>query len=176
VHGWTAGDIGLAYGSILLLTSVPGVFVGGWVSDRLTARGRVDAPITVAAMVMFALVPLVLVTPLHPDPTTTLVLLAVTSFGFGMLNGLPGTALQSVVPNQLRGQIIAAYFLIGTMMSLGSGPTLVAWVSDSLLGGPMQIGVSLATVGAVATLASATMLWVSRTGFREAVEVARQWR
>jgi len=176
VHGWTAGDIGLAYGSILLLTSVPGVFVGGWVSDRLTARGRVDAPITVAAVVMFALVPLVLVTPLHPDPTTTLVLLAATSFGFGMLNGLPGTALQSVVPNQLRGQIIAAYFLIGTMMSLGSGPTLVAWVSDHLLGGPMQIGVSLATVGAVATLASGTMLWVSRTGFREAVEVARQWR
>jgi hypothetical protein len=61
-------------------------------------------------------------------------------------------------------------------MSLGSGPTLVAWVSDSLLGGPMQIGVSLATVGAIATLASAAMLWVSRTGFREAVEVARQWR
>jgi MFS family permease len=176
VHGWTAGDIGLAYGAILLLTSVPGVFVGGWVSDRLTARGRVDAPITVAAMVMLALVPLVLITPLYPDPKGALALLAVTSFGFGMLNGLPGTALQSVVPNQLRGQIIAAYFLIGTMMSLGSGPTLVAWVSDSLLGGPMQIGVSLATVGAIATLASAAMLWVSRTGFREAVEVARQWR
>ena len=121
-------------------------------SETLTQTTR-ERTITVAAVVMFALVPLVLVTPLHPDPTTTLVLLAVTSFGFGMLNGLPGTALQSVVPNQLRGQIIAAYFLIGTMMSLGSGPTLVAWVSDHLLGGPMQIGVSLATVGAVFYLA-----------------------
>jgi hypothetical protein len=93
-----------------------------------------------------------------------------------MLNGLPGTSLQSVVPNQLRGQIVAAYFLIGTMMSLGIGPSLVAAVSDHVLGGPGKIGVALAIVGAVATLASALMLQASRAGYRDAVAVARAWR
>jgi hypothetical protein len=102
--------------------------------------------------------------------------LAVVSLLFGMLNGLPGTSLQSVVPNQLRGQIVAAYFLIGTMMSLGIGPTIVAFVSDTVLGGPAKIGVALAVVGAIATLASALMLQVSRAGYRDAVAVARAWR
>lgn len=176
VHGWSAGDIGVAYGLILLLTSVPGVYLGGWISDRLLARGSVDAPVRLAVWVMLALVPLVVVTPLLPDPRSVLVVLAVTSLGFGMLNGLPGTALQSVVPNQLRGQIVAAYFLIGTMMSLGIGPTIVAYVSDALLGGPKQIGVALAVVGAIATLASALMLQASRADYRDAVAVARAWR
>ncbi|MFZ9873162.1 MAG: MFS transporter, partial [Steroidobacteraceae bacterium] len=45
VHGWSPGDIGLAYGVILLLLSVPGVYVGGWISDKLTARGQIDAPL-----------------------------------------------------------------------------------------------------------------------------------
>ncbi len=176
VHGWTAGDIGVAYGLILLCTSVPGVYIGGWISDRLLARGHVDAPVRVAVWVMLALVPLVFITPLLPDARWVIASLAVVSLLFGMLNGLPGTSLQSVVPNQLRGQIVAAYFLIGTMMSLGIGPTIVAFVSDTVLGGPAKIGVALAVVGAIATLASALMLQVSRAGYRDAVAVARAWR
>jgi MFS family permease len=176
VHGWTAGDIGVAYGLILLCTSVPGVYIGGWVSDRLLTRGHVDAPVRVAVWVMLALVPLVFITPLLPDARWVIASLAVVSLLFGMLNGLPGTSLQSVVPNQLRGQIVAAYFLIGTMMSLGIGPTIVAFVSDTVLGGPAKIGVALAVVGAIATLASALMLQVSRARYRDAVAVARAWR
>jgi hypothetical protein len=163
VHGWSPGDIGLAYGVILLALSVPGVYVGGWVSDKLTARGQIDTP-------------LVVITPILDDMKWLLASLSVVSFGFGMLNGLPGTTLQLVVPNQLRGQIIAAYFLIGTMMSLGIGPTIVAFVSDTLLGGPSQIGVSLSIVSGITIVASAAMLNYCRAGFREAVTIAREWR
>ena len=176
VHGWTPGDTGVAYGLILLCTSVPGVYIGGWMSDRLLARGRVDAPVLVAIATMLALVPLVFITPLLPDARWVLASLALVSLLFGMLNGLPGTSLQSVVPNQLRGQIMAAYFLIGTMMSLGIGPTIVAFVSDTVFGGPAKIGVALAVVGAIATLASALMLQASRADYRDAVAVARAWR
>jgi hypothetical protein len=45
-----------------------------------------------------------------------------------------------------------------------------------VLGGPAKIGVALAVVGAIATLASALMLQVSRAGYRDAVAVARAWR
>ena len=176
VHGWSPGDIGLAYGVILLALSVPGVYVGGWVSDKLTARGQIDAPLIVAIVVMLSLTPLVVITPILDDMKWLLASLSVVSFGFGMLNGLPGTTLQLVVPNQLRGQIIAAYFLIGTMMSLGIGPTIVAFVSDTLLGGPSQIGVSLSIVSGITIVASAAMLNYCRAGFREAVTIAREWR
>jgi MFS family permease len=175
VHGWSPGDIGLAYGVILLLLSVPGVYVGGWISDLLTTRGLIDAPLIVAITVMLSLTPLVVITPIMDDITWMLATLSLVSFGFGMLNGLPGTTLQLVVPNQLRGQIIAAYFLIGTMMSLGIGPTIVAFVSDTFLGGPSQIGVSLAIVSGITIVASAAMLNYCREGFREAVLIAREW-
>jgi MFS family permease len=176
VHGWTPGDIGFAYGTILLLLSVPGVYVGGWISDQLTVRGKIDAPLIVAIVVMLSLAPLVVITPILGNMTALLTSLAVVSFGFGMLNGLPGTTLQLVVPNQLRGQIIAAYFLIGTMMSLGIGPTIVAFVSDTLLGGPSQIGVALSIVSGVTIVASAAMLNYCRGGFRAAVITAREWQ
>lgn len=176
VHGWSSGDIGLAYGVILLALSVPGVYVGGWISDKLTARGQIDAPLIVAIAIMLSLTPLVVITPILDDMKWLLASLSVVSFGFGMLNGLPGTTLQLVVPNQLRGQIIAAYFLIGTMMSLGIGPTIVAFVSDTMLGGPSQIGVSLSVVSGITIVASAAMLNYCRAGFREAVTIAREWR
>ena len=166
----------LAYGVILLALSVPGVYVGGWISDKLTARGQIDAPLIVAIAIMLSLTPLVVITPILDDMKWLLASLSVVSFGFGMLNGLPGTTLQLVVPNQLRGQIIAAYFLIGTMMSLGIGPTIVAFVSDTMLGGPSQIGVSLSIVSGITIVASAAMLNYCRAGFREAVTIAREWR
>jgi len=176
VHGWSPGEIGMAYGFILLLLSVPGVYVGGWISDKLTARGRIDAPLIVAIVIMLSLTPLVVLTPIQGDMKWLLGCLSLVSFGFGMLNGLPGTTLQLVVPKQLRGQIIAAYFLIGTMMSLGIGPTIVAFVSDHLLGGPSQIGVALSLVSGITIVASAAMLNYCRAGFREAVIIAREWR
>lgn len=176
VHGWSPGEIGMAYGFVLLLLSVPGVYVGGWISDKLTARGKIDAPLIVAIVIMLSLTPLVVLTPIQGDMKWLLGCLSLVSFGFGMLNGLPGTTLQLVVPNQLRGQIIAAYFLIGTMMSLGIGPTIVAFVSDHLLGGPSQIGVALSLVSGITIVASAAMLNYCRAGFREAVIIAREWR
>jgi membrane protein YqaA with SNARE-associated domain len=62
------------------------------------------------------------------------------------------------------------------MMSLGIGPTIVAFVSDTLLGGPSQIGVALAIVSGVTIVASAAMLNYCRGGFRAAVITAREWQ
>lgn len=175
-HGWTPGEIGLAYGSILLIFSAPGVFVGGWLTDRLTMRGRTDAPVRVAAWTMAGLTPFVAATPLLGDVNLLLASLAAASFGFGMLNGLPGPALQLVAPNQLRAQVVAAYFLIGNLISLGLGPTLVAWISDRFLGGPSHIGVALSAVGGVAVASSAALLGLSLLSFRDGVAAAKAWQ
>jgi MFS family permease len=175
-HGWTPGQVGLAYGSILLIFSAPGVFVGGWLTDRLTMRGRTDAPIRVAAWTLLGLTPFCIATPLLGNTDLVLVSLAAASFGFGMLNGLPGPALQLVAPNQLRAQVVAAYFLIGNLVSLGLGPTLVAWISDSLLGGPSNIGIALSIVAGAAAATAATLLGLSLRAFRDSVAAAQAWQ
>ena len=86
------------------------------------------------------------------------------------------TALQAVAPNQLRAQITAIYFLIGNLISLGLGPTVVAAISDQWLGGDANIGLSLAIVSGVTVTIAALMLGRALKPFRDSVEEARAWQ
>lgn len=174
LHGWTPGQVGLGYGAILLCLSTPGVLLGGWLSDKLSAKGHTDAPVRVAALTMLASAPFAAIAPFLADTRQMLVMLAIASFGFGMVNGLPAAALQAIAPNQLRAQVTAAYFLIGNLISLGLGPTLVAGLSDGLLGG--RIGASLGLVGGAALLLAAGLLAWSLFAFRTSVAKAAVWQ
>ncbi|OYX57303.1 MAG: hypothetical protein B7Y86_06250 [Brevundimonas subvibrioides] len=93
-----------------------------------------------------------------------------------VMNSLPATALQAVAPNQLRAQITAIYFLIGNLISLGLGPTIVAAISDNLLGGDENIGLSLAIVSGVTIAIAAFLLGRALKPFRDSVEEAREWQ
>ncbi|HWU02724.1 MAG TPA: MFS transporter, partial [Novosphingobium sp.] len=48
-HGWTPAQVGWSYGPLLIVCGTSGVWVAGWLSDRLAARGISDAALRVAA-------------------------------------------------------------------------------------------------------------------------------
>lgn len=175
-HGLEASEVGFAYGVILLCAATPGVLVGGWLTDALANRGRTDAPVRVAILALAASSPFAIAMPLMATQAGALVALAGFSFFAGVMNSLPATALQAVAPNQLRAQITAIYFLIGNLVSLGLGPTIVAAISDTLLGGSSSIGVSLAIVSGVTIAIAALLLTRALISYRSSVEEARQWQ
>jgi MFS family permease len=175
-HGMEPAQVGAAYGAVLLFAATPGVLVGGWLTDRFANRGRTDAPVRVAALALVASLPFAVATPLAPTTTLAVASLAVFSFFAGVMNSLPATALQAVAPNQLRAQITAIYFLIGNLISLGLGPTVVAAISDNWLGGDETIGLSLAIVSGVTIAVAALMLGRALQPFRDSVEEARAWQ
>jgi len=175
-HGLEPSEVGFAYGTILLCAATPGVLAGGWLTDAFANRGRTDAPVRVAILALVASIPFAVAMPLMPTQTGALAALAGFSFLAGVMNSLPATSLQAVAPNQLRAQITAIYFLIGNLVSLGLGPTVVAAISDSLLGGPARIGLSLAIVSGVTLLIATLLLTRALKPFRESVEEARQWQ
>lgn len=175
-HGWDAAQVGFTYGAILLLAATPGVLVGGWLSDLLAARGRKDAPLYAAIIGLVCCIPFAIATPLLPDATWAVASLAAFSFFAGVMNSLPATSLQAVAPNQLRAQVTAIYFLIGNLISLGAGPTLVAAISDSLLGGPQKIGTALAIVSGIAITAASAILILTLPHFRASVDEAEEWQ
>ena len=175
-HGLEPSEVGFAYGAILLCAATPGVLAGGWLTDAFANRGRTDAPVRVAILALVASIPFAVAMPLMPTQTGALAALAGFSFLAGVMNSLPATSLQAVAPNQLRAQITAIYFLIGNLVSLGLGPTVVAAISDSLLGGPARIGLSLAIVSGVTLLIATLLLTRALKPFRESVEEARQWQ
>jgi len=175
-HGMTPAEVGFAYGLVLLAAATPGVLVGGWLTDMFAGKGRTDAPVRVAILALVSSIPFAIAMPLMPDRDQALAALAGFSFFAGVMNSLPATALQAVAPNQLRAQITAIYFLIGNLISLGLGPTVVAAISDNWLGGDQRIGLSLAIVSGATITVAALMLTRALRPFRDSVEEARAWQ
>jgi MFS family permease len=175
-HGWEAGQIGVAYGAVLLFGATPGVLAGGWLTDRLGVAGRPDAPLLAAVIALACAIPFAVATPLLADPYWALASLGVFSFLAGVMNSLPATSLQSVSPNQIRAQVTAIYFLIGNLVSLGLGPTVVAALSDRILGGSQHIGQALAIVSGLSIAVALFILIRTLPALRASVEEASEWQ
>lgn len=175
-HGMTPAEVGFTYGAVLLVAATPGVLVGGWMTDWFANKGRTDAPLRVGILALIASLPFAVAMPLMPTQGMAIAALAGFSFFAGVMNSLPATALQAVAPNQLRAQITAIYFLIGNLVSLGLGPTIVAAISDNLLGGDENIGLSLAIVSGVTIAIASLLLGRALKPFRDSVEEAREWQ
>lgn len=147
--GWEAADIGLAYGCIMFVLGTAGVYSGGFLADWMEKRGYRDAILRAACFSAIAALPFAVATPLMPNSTLALIGLGCTSFLMAVPQGLPAAALQVITPNPLRAQMTALYFLVGNMLALGFGPTLVALVTDYGFGDPQYLRYSMALVSAV---------------------------
>mgnify|MGYP001812188794 CR=1 FL=1 len=144
--GWEASTIGFAYGLIMFVLGTAGVYSGGFFADWLEQRGRKDAILRAASYAGVVSVPFAVATPLMPTPELALVGLGITSFLLAFPQGLPAAALQVITPNPLRAQMTALYFLVGSLISMGFGPTIVALVTDYVFGDPMKLRYSMAVV------------------------------
>jgi len=147
--GWTAPQAGLALGLMMLLGSTSGTIVGGIVADRLTARGFRDASLRTAIGATLVVLPFGLTMPFAPNSFWAAMLLAAVTFSFGLSNGLAAPTFQAMVPNQLRAQIFALYFVFGNPIAFIIGPTGVALISDHVLHDPQKIGTAVVLLTAV---------------------------
>lgn len=164
--GWDAPQAGLMYGAILFVAGTAGVYAGGWAADWLERRGRRDAILRAAMYGGIATVPFAVATPLMPTPALAVVGLAVTSFGLAFPQGLPAAAIQVITPNPLRAQVTALYFLVGNLIALGLGPTLVALVTDFVFEDPMQLRYSLTIISAIMIPLGVLLCYVALKPYR----------
>ncbi|QIB65284.1 spinster family MFS transporter [Kineobactrum salinum] len=164
--GWDAATIGFAYGAIMFVFGTGGVYCGGFVADWMEQRGHRDAILRTACYGAMAAVPFAVATPLMPSGEAALVCLGLTSFLLAFPQGLPAAALQIVTPNPLRAQMTALYFLVGNLLALGFGPTLVALVTDYGFGDPQQLRYSIALVSATVLPLGALLSYLALKPFR----------
>ncbi len=155
-YGWSAAEIGPLFGVMVIVCGTGGTVAGGALSDWLAKRGtRLPGMVVPVATALIA-APFVAAFPLVGDATTSLWLLVPAMF-FGAMPFGAGTAgIVEIAPNRMRGQMVAIYMLIATLIGTGGGPwTIAAW-TDGVLGDPMAIRWSIAVV--------ATALFVSGAG------------
>jgi MFS family permease len=103
-----------------------------------------------------------------------LALLAPITFLMGWPGGLGTTALQFIVPNELKGRIIALYLLVVNFVSLTLGPLLGGLISDRLFAG-RSLGHSLSLMAAVDYPVAAICLALCLKPFRAAIHQAAAW-
>jgi hypothetical protein len=83
--------------------------------------------------------------------------------------GSAAAALQQVVPNVMRAQIISLYILVTNLVGAGFGPLVTGMLTDRVFASPQAVGTSIATVSTVAGLIGAGIISLGLRPFREAL-------
>ena len=143
-----------------------GAYFGGWMSDELTRRGYLDAPLRVAAFGFVGCGIFGAFAPLMPSASAALTLLAPAIFLSNTPYACAGTAIQMIVPNRARAQVSAIYVTLITLVGLGVGPLVVGLMTDRLFQDPADIRYSLAIVVAVPAPIMFALLMRARAPFR----------
>ena len=165
--GWSPAQVGWSYGPIMMVFGTSGVFVAGWLNDRLTERGVIDAPLKVAAG-GFAIGGLCgTIAPLMPSGEWALALLAPTLFFGNFPYTCAAVAIQLLVPNRARAQVSATYITLITLVGLTIGPTLIGAITDYVFRDPHDIRYSLALVVGLATPLTLGLLALAFRPYRE---------
>ena len=127
--GFTLIERGQFLASVFLIGGTTGVFMGGWLADRLGqgdkrwyARLPAIAWLITAPMFAFGL--------MSPDPWLAWPLLLVPNALNILWLGPVTTAVQHLVPQPMRSTASASFLLINNLIGLGVGPTLIGALSE----------------------------------------------
>jgi MFS family permease len=149
VYGWSAAEIGLAMGALLLGGGIVGALLGGWLTDRMTARGKPAAPIAFAAW-SYGVVGLCgVIAPVLPAGSQALLCFVPVFILAPLPFGIVPAALQLILPNQLRARVSAAYLTVINLVGLAFGPIVVGMMTDNLFRSPAGVRYSIAVLTAI---------------------------
>ena len=165
--GWTAPEIGYAYGLIFLFCGTGGVIAGGILADRLQERGLRDGHLRAVMFSAIVTLPFVLAFAAVDDGRLAIALLAPTVF-FGTMAFGAGPALIPVIcPARMRGLLVAIYLLIANIVGQAGGPLIVALFTDRVFGSPELVRYSLMAAPALLLVSGAILVKLGFRGLRE---------
>ncbi len=127
--GWTVPKAGLSYGLILCLGSVSGILWGGWYADKLKNKGVTNGRVRIGVIAGAAGLCSFFI-PLLGNANLVLAAIFIPSFFLASPMGACTTAIQELMPNQVRALSSAIFLFILNMIGLGLGPSLVAIFTD----------------------------------------------
>ena len=157
-YGWEASAIGPIFGLMVITCGTGGTVAGGILSDWMSARGWRQPGLIVPVAGALLATPFVIAFPLAGDAISSLWLLVPAMF-FGALPFGAGTAgIVNFAPNRMRGQMVAMYMLIATLIGTGGGPWAIALWTDSVLGDPALIRRSIAIVASALFVVGAAII------------------
>ena len=169
--GWTPAQAGLSLGVVMVVVGLGGAAWSAVAADHLRSRGRADAALSLLILSTLAGVPLLAVAMSAPAPSVALGFFAAFSLAHAGMNTLGPAALLSITPDGMRAEVSALFLMVANLIGIGLGPTVVALVSDYILGGPQDIGLAVLLVCGGGSMLGALIALAGLKDYRQAAEV-----
>ena len=160
-YGWSPAEVGVRYGTAMLLFGPSGIIFGGWLAGWLRDRGYADANVRIGVISACAALPFGVAAPLMGSGWGCLIVICGFLFAGTMPYGGAAAAFQELTPNRMRGQVSALYLFFLNLAGIGLGPTLVALLTEHAYGGDASVRYAIATIVAITAPVSALLLWVA---------------
>ena len=174
-HGWATSDTALWIGVIGIFVAPAGLLCGSWLAEHYARRGYDDANLRVLQIATVAVVPFSIAYPLASTPELALVLWGMTFFVAMLGVGPANAAVQMITPNQMRGQMRAAYQFVFNVVGFGAGPFIVALFTDQIFHDDGALRYSLASVAAIIGPLAAILTWYGMKPYAACVVRSRAW-
>ena len=131
--GWSPQKYAFANGVALLIIGPANMMIMGAISDWWTKKGVKDASLRLLYIGFFILVPTGALPLFMPSGELAFAILCLNIVGIGIVSAIGVTSLLVITPAQIRGQIVALYYLaISWFGSLG--PIVVGELSSGVFG------------------------------------------
>ncbi len=130
-HGLDVGEVGLFYGSIVLVGGISGTWLGGWFADR-TGPDRPASYALIPAVSFLVAAPAFAIGVMVPS-----LVLAWILFTLGQMMALAWlgpviNAVQHIVPPNMRATASASFLFINNLIGIGFGIFFLGFMSDSM--------------------------------------------
>jgi MFS family permease len=149
---WSKTEIGFYLGIIIFIFGTIGLTLSGSLANKYITAGKklVYLKLMIAAEAL-VIIPLILA-HVFDNPYWVLGCIGITIFFTGIPSGLGPAALQSITPNEMRGQITAIAFLVLALVATTLGNTLVGLLTDYVFVDPKAVRSSAIIVGIFASI------------------------
>jgi len=132
--GWPAEKYAYINGIGLLVFGPVTVIVTGILSDKFSQKGMVDASFRLMILGFLMMVSTSIISMFVPKPEIAYAILCVNIMGMGIMSAMGITSLLRITPPQIRGQIVALYYMVISLAGLFLGPTIVGVLSTRVFG------------------------------------------
>jgi MFS family permease len=174
-YGWSPAQYGAIQGMVLLILAPIGALAGGFLAEWFAKKGRDDANLRVVFIGTALHLPFAMIYALMPSPYLAIVLFALNYTAISMVAGPQNAALQVIVPNEMRGQVTAAFLFVFSMIGLAIAPALVAALTQYVFGAESQLRYSIATMHIVLAPLATIAFWFGLKPYGRAFAAARAW-
>jgi len=173
--GWGVTKTALIQGSLGLIVAPLGLMLGSLLAERFARRGHNDANLRVLQIATIGAIPIAVSYPLLSDPYLVMAGWALNLFIISLGIAPANAALQMITPNQMRGQIRAAYQFVFNVVGFGAGSFCVALFTDYVFRDEAALRYSLTAVAVIIGPVAALLTWYGMKPYAACVVRSRTW-